>query len=64
MKYGEVGRCWLLVGRAPFPEGRALCKKGAPLWGRARPFGGGCAPVAYLIGRGPEHLLVGGSSTY
>ena len=31
---------------------RAPLQKGAPLWGRARPSGGGRALVAYLIGRG------------
>ncbi len=49
MKYGEVGRCWLLVGRAPF-------QKGAPFARRARPFGGGRALVANLIGRGLKPL--------
>jgi hypothetical protein len=38
LKYGEVGRCWLLWS--------------APLCRRARPCGGGRALVAYLIGRG------------
>ncbi len=51
------GKVLVAVGRAPL-------RKGAPLSRRARPFGGGCAPVAYLIGRGLEHLLAGGSSTY
>ncbi len=43
LKYGEVERCWWLWSaplcrRArPLQEGRAFCKKGAPLWGRARP---------------------------
>jgi hypothetical protein len=43
----------------PFPEGRALCKNGAPLSERARPYclldrQGARAP----IGRGLEHLLI------
>ncbi len=36
----EVWRKWEGAGCSgvrPFAEGRALCKKGAPLWGRARP---------------------------
>ena len=36
LKYGEVERCWWLVERAPLQKGAPLCKKGAPLWGRAR----------------------------
>ncbi len=37
---------------------RAPLQKGAPLWGRARPSGGGRALVAYSIGRGLKHLLI------
>ena len=37
---------------------RAPLQKGTPLWGRARPSGGGRALVAYLIGRGLKHLLI------
>jgi hypothetical protein len=35
---------------------RALLQKGAPFARRARPFGGGRALVAYLIGRGLKPL--------
>ena len=45
LKYGEVGRCWLLWS-AP------LCKRARPFARRARPFGGGRALVACLVGRG------------
>ena len=31
------GKVLVACGARPFPEGRALCKKGAPLWGRVRP---------------------------
>ena len=31
------GKVLVACGARPFAEERALCKKGAPLWGRARP---------------------------
>ncbi len=31
------GKVLVASGARPFAEGRALCKKGTPLWGRARP---------------------------
>ena len=43
LKYGEVGRCWLLWSvplcrrAGPLQEGHAPLGEGAPLWGRARP---------------------------
>jgi hypothetical protein len=49
LKYREVERCWWLVERAPL-------QKGAPFARRARPFQEGCAPGAYLIGRGRKPL--------
>ncbi len=55
----EVWRRWEgadCCGARPFEEGRAPLRKGAPLSRRARPFGGGRAPVAYLIGGGLKPL--------
>ncbi len=57
LKCGEGRKVLVAVGHAPF-------RKGTPLSRRARPFQRGRALVAYLIGRGLEHLLAGGSSTY
>jgi hypothetical protein len=31
------GKVLVACGARPFAEGRALCQKSAPLWGRARP---------------------------
>ncbi len=62
LKCGEGGKVLVAVGRAPF-------KKGAPLSERACPCclldrQGARAPIDFLIDRGLEHLLAGGSSTY
>jgi hypothetical protein len=55
----EVLRWWEgagCCGARPFPEGRALFRKGAPFSGRARPFQRGRALIAYLVGRGLKPL--------
>jgi hypothetical protein len=45
----EGGKVLIALERAPL-------QKGVPFARRARPFGGGCTLVAYLIGRGLKPL--------
>jgi hypothetical protein len=47
-------------GARPFVEGRALCKKGAPLWGRARP----CCLLDRQGAQAPSGGLVISSSSF
>ncbi len=58
---GWKGKVWLKCGeggKVLVAVEHTFLRKGVLLSRRARPFGGGHAPVAYLIGRGLKPFLL------